>query len=394
MYKALYAYPWDFVDEGVDEVLERVGEAGLDTVNVAMSYHAGKFLRPHSPKRKIYFPEDGTVYFRPDFARYNEIKPRPNSVVGDQDVLELLTRRAQGVGIAAWVVCLHNTPLGMEHPAFTVRNAYGDPYPYSLCPSHPEVRQYVVSLCADMASRYALEGLVLETPGFLPFEHGFHHEFQMVRLYPWAQILLALCFCDGCKRAAEREGVDFAGLRERVRLDLDAYLAAGVTAPEPMALWWWLGDLVWQEEWLPYLRLRCRLVTELVREVRAALPSNMPLAVIPGVQRPTASTWLEGSDLHALAQAADALEILAYHAEPSLVRAELWDVRRRLGGRARLHAVLRPSHPDLVTKEALLAAVAGLKGLGLEGLAFYNYGFIPLENLSWIRDALSTFEEA
>ena len=39
---------------------------GLNTVTLAGSYHAGKFLRPHGTAGKVYFPEDGTVYFRTD----------------------------------------------------------------------------------------------------------------------------------------------------------------------------------------------------------------------------------------------------------------------------------------------------------------------------------------
>ena len=42
---------------------------GLDTVTLAGSYHAGKFLRPHGQSGKVYFPEDGTVYFKANAGR-------------------------------------------------------------------------------------------------------------------------------------------------------------------------------------------------------------------------------------------------------------------------------------------------------------------------------------
>ena len=54
---------------------------GLDTVTIAGSYHAGKFLRPHGRNGKVYFPEDGTTYFRTDGSRYGAIKPFPNSLL-------------------------------------------------------------------------------------------------------------------------------------------------------------------------------------------------------------------------------------------------------------------------------------------------------------------------
>ena len=77
-YKAIYAYPWDLAETGVGAAIDRFLALGLDTVTVAGSYHAGKFLRPHGQTGKVYFPEDGTVYFQPDPSRYGAIKPIAN----------------------------------------------------------------------------------------------------------------------------------------------------------------------------------------------------------------------------------------------------------------------------------------------------------------------------
>ena len=72
---SMYVYPWDLRDEGVAEVAARLREANIDSVSLTASYHAGKFLRPHGPRGKIYFPEDGTVYFRPSARHYRVLKP-------------------------------------------------------------------------------------------------------------------------------------------------------------------------------------------------------------------------------------------------------------------------------------------------------------------------------
>ena len=114
-----------------------------------------------------------------------------------------LGKKAPDLGRVAWVVCCHNTPLGELHPDLTTRNAFGDPYPYSLCPAHPAVRDYVVNLCADLADRYDLAGVALETPGWLPYDHGFHHEFALVPLDRYAKSLLALCFAESTRHAAQ-----------------------------------------------------------------------------------------------------------------------------------------------------------------------------------------------
>ncbi len=392
MYKAIYAYPWDLADEGVDTVLDRLRPTGINTITLAASYHAGKFVRPHAPAGKVRFLDDGTVYFRPRPDRYGVIKPIVNPMVAEHDMLAELKRSAPDLDRVAWVVCLHNTPLGQRHPECTVRNAYGDPYVYSLCPAHEAVREYVVALCADLADAYELTGLVLETPGFLPFDHGFHHEFSMVELNPWAKWLLGLCFADASRTEASRVGIDADRLAAETRASLDRFFAADIAAPDDMAAQWWIADLVGDPEWSRFLNWRCRLVADLVAEVRAALPAETTLAVIPTVQRPTAAGWSEGSDLAMLARAADALEIPAYEPSAARVLADAWDVRRRAGADARLNFILRPSHPDLAGGAETTAAVLALKEAGMEGIAFYNYGHFRLASLDRVRDALAALD--
>ncbi|MBV9907467.1 MAG: hypothetical protein JOY52_07875, partial [Hyphomicrobiales bacterium] len=80
-YKAIYAYAWDVAEIGVGAAVDRFLGLGLDTVTIVGSYHAGKFLRPHGKSGKVYFPEDGTVYFKPDLSRYGAIKPVENSLI-------------------------------------------------------------------------------------------------------------------------------------------------------------------------------------------------------------------------------------------------------------------------------------------------------------------------
>ena len=67
MHLSMWTYPWDIQDQGLAGTVADLRErAGLNTISLATSYHAGRFLQPRSPVGKAYFPEDGTVYFRPD----------------------------------------------------------------------------------------------------------------------------------------------------------------------------------------------------------------------------------------------------------------------------------------------------------------------------------------
>jgi hypothetical protein len=50
---------------------------------------------------------------------------------------------------------------------------------------------------------------------------------------------------------------------------------------------------------------------------------------------------------------------------------------------------LRPSHPDLGTRDAVISAVAALRDAGVVDLAFYNYGHLRESSLKWIADALA-----
>jgi len=393
-YRGLYVYPWDLADEGVETVAEAARGAGITTLTVAAAYHAGKFLRPHGRSGKVYFPADGTVYVPPRAERYGEIAPIPAPLLGEFDAFDALARRAPDLGRAAWTVCLHNTALGTRYPHYAVRNAFGDVYPYSLSPAFPAVREYVVALCCDIAEGRDLDAVILETPGYLPYDHGFHHEFAMVPLDPWSKWLLALDFSQGAIEAAGDAGIDAERLAAEARGALERYLASDLAVPDAMAMQWLLADLVADPDWTAFLRWRCDLVTDLVRAIREALPPATSLVVIPTVQRPTAACWLEGSDLAGLARAADALEIPAYMPDAAGVARDLWDVRRRAGDTARLRAILRPDHPDLAGGAETAAAAEALADSGVEGLAFYNWGHVRRPALGRMAAAVAAFERA
>ena len=382
---SLYAYAWDVAEEDPDRFAAAMQGWSLDTLCLAASYHAGKFIRPHAPSRRVVFPEDGTVYFaaRPD--RYGRIKPRPNSAGGA--TFARYAERAD-IGVTAWAVLLHNTPLGTAHVDCVARNAFGDPYWYSLCPSHPDVQDYAAALCADIADRHPVRGLVLETPGWLPYQHGYHHEFALIGANPWLDAMLGLCFCPHCMGGAARAGIPAEALRLRVAGRIDGSLRASADTPADMGQHWLASDLVHDPELAAFLRWRCSVVTGLVARIRAAVRADAALFVIPSVRRPSAAGWLEGSDLPALAAAADGLEVCFYEPAPGRAAADFAEVRRRVGPDRPIRCVLRPGPPDNPAEGDLHAAVAGLSEAGAAGFGFYNFGHVRLGNLPWIGRAL------
>ncbi len=391
-YRAIYTYAWDLAEAGVPEAVAEFKSLGLNTVTLAGSYHAGKFLRPHGKTGKVYFPEDGTVYFKTTAARYGTIKPVANSLLADCDVLRELCD-TKDIDANVWLVLLHNTLLGTRHPEATVANAFGDRYIYSLCPSNPDARAYAVGLARDVTQSYQVSGISMESPGFAPYAHGFHHEFALNQPNRWLDNLLGLCFCDHCVEGAVSAGIDAKSLKARVAKDVSDYLASDIDFPADMAEAFWLADTRLDGDLKAFLDWRCTVVTSLVAEIRAEVRKDATVAVIPSVARPTGGSWYEGSDLAALAGAAGCIEACFYEPSAARVKADLFDVKRRLGGKGALRGIMRPAWPDLSSKCEFLAAAAALVEGGVSGLAFYNWGHLRKANLAWIADAMKLLEK-
>jgi hypothetical protein len=120
---SMWTYLWDLADEGYAQAFGRMKENGLTSVSLACAYHAGKFLAPHNPRRKVVFLEDGTVYFAPTASKYGRIQPKINSLVGEGHSLATVRRESEKAGLEtrAWVVCCHNTPMGTSCTTISVR---------------------------------------------------------------------------------------------------------------------------------------------------------------------------------------------------------------------------------------------------------------------------------
>ena len=391
-YRAIYTYAWDLAEAGTQNAIRDFKSLGLTTVTMAASYHAGKFLRPHGKAGKVYFPEDGTVYFKPTPKHYGEIKPIPNSLLKERDVLREICD-AKDMAANAWLVLLHNTPLGQRHPEATVANAFGDRYIYSLCPANPHARAYAKGLAKDVTENYPVAGISMESPGFAPYAHGYHHEFALNQPNRWLDQQLGLCFCEHCVAAAKAKGINAKALKSRVAKDVTDYLASDIDFPADMAEAFWLADTRLDGELKAFLDWRCEIVTSLVAEIRSEVRKDAAVAVIPSVARPTGGAWYEGSDLAALAKVSDFIEACFYEPSPARVRADLFDVKRRLGGSEKLRGILRPAWPDLQSKGDFLAAVEALVGGGIQGLAFYNWGHLRATNVGWIADAMKIAEQ-
>ena len=378
-----YAYPWNFHNVTAD--FDEMVEYGMRHVAVASSYHAGKFIQPRDKKARVYFPEDGMVYFQPR-RRYGKLTPLASKVTQERDILEDLCATNR-MPVRAWTVLNHNSRLGWTHPDTTVKNAFGDPYYYSLCPANPDVKTYAINLCADLAE-YDLESLLLETPGWLTYGHGYHHEFAQVPPNPWFEGMLGLCFCPHCISGAKDDGIDADGLRRRTCSRLNAFLLGeedGFDAEAQI-----LRDLVEDPDLQAFIDWRCDVVTGLVRAIRAEFRSQVKVKVISTCQRPHATTFWEGGDLKGLCRVSDGLELPIYQPSTEMAAYDLNYVVSKLSRTDDLSVILRPGHPDMTSQLQLSDTLAAVQVAGINDISFYNYGMLKTQNLKWLKACVKT----
>ena len=391
MQLSMWTYPWDIQDLGL-ETVERdlVERAGLNMVSLATSYHAGRFLQPRSPRRKAYFPEDGTIYFKPTASRWASlaIQPKVADVIAQGgDVLGNLVRRrdAGGLGVSCWTVCLHNTRLGMLHPQAVTRNAFGDANYYNLCPSHPDARAYVRALVADISHGYRPDRIELESPSFMGFAHEYHHEKDGVGLTPEDDFLLSLCFCPACLARAAQAGIDGEAARKLVRQWIAEACERAV--PERRFPGFPISGL---DTFLPwpelhaYLIWRFEPVTSLVAELHEAAHPGTRVVIID-----LKDGWLGGCDLEALGKVCDGAILCAYDMQAGDVASLMAAGRAALGEDKFLGTGYRLFYPEMAGPDILATKVRPARVPGVDGINFYNYGLVPAARLDWVGAALA-----
>ncbi|TAV43044.1 hypothetical protein ELI30_31650 (plasmid) [Rhizobium leguminosarum] len=390
MHLSMWTYPWDIQDQGLAALAaDLCDRAGLTTVSLATSYHAGRFLQPRSPRQKAYFPEDGTVYFRPDESLWRDklIQPLMAMNVAERgDMLEALVkgREATGLKVSCWTVCLHNSRLGMLHPDHVTRNAFGNPNYYNLCPSSPAARDYAVTLVRDITTNYQPDMVELESPNFMGFAHEYHHEKDGVGLNAEDDFLLSLCFCDHCTARATKAGVPVEGARRSVAHFIAELCERAVPARQlpdfPVA-----GIDAFRDHphLHAYLTWRSEPVTSLIGEIKAGADPATRIVLID-----LKDGWLGGVDLAAIGKLCDGAILCCYDMEPDAVGDVIRTGRAAIGPGKFLGVGLRVFYPEVSGPAILAARAKAAVDAGADGVNFYNYGLIPAKRLDWVKAAV------
>ena len=385
---SIWAYPWDLYDLGVETALNRVTDVGLNMVSLATSYHSGRFLQPGNPRRRVYFPQDGTVYYKTDPARWaeHEIVPLQADIVDSEgDMLGTLIRRrdAGGPSVSCWTVCLHNTRLGMLHPSHVMRTAHGDAHSYALCPSSPVARAYVTGLTAEISHIYHPDRIELESPDFMGFSHGFHHEKDGLGLLPEDVFLLGVCFCDHCLKRAASSRIPAEAARLEVANLLDSAFAREVPRPQfPDFKTLGVEAFNSQPALAAYLAWRSEPVTSLISEIRDATHPSTALLLIDAE-----GTWAGGVDLAAVVPHVDGILLCAYSTDTAQIESLMAQTRATLGPDKTLITGFQLFYPNVSDRQYLCERIKAASGHA-DGFNFYNLGLVPDARLDWIKSAL------
>ena len=244
---ALYTYPWDLVDDGVDVALDRIVDlTGCTEIQLAPSYHVSNYFLPHNPKSPIRFGENGAIFYRPELSRYKatEIKPYVSPIVTTPDYFERLVDaiNRKGLVFSAWNVYFFNHYLSEKHPQFAKHDVFGTPYIGQLSPSSKDAQEFAVALTQEVMDRFRPHAVRVEALQRQMWRHGMLKNKFQGDITERCQFLLGVCFNPASMRNAEEAGMDVDGFRNEVDSWLRSELAR-IPAEQDLSR---LAD----EEWL------------------------------------------------------------------------------------------------------------------------------------------------
>jgi hypothetical protein len=278
-----YAFAWDFVDD--PEAALRIARLGLDSVAVAASYHATRAVSPLHPTRRVTEVPHSALYVSAQSHRWRgrRLVPTAPTWLGEQNTFTnaVTHLNAEGIDAQAWVVLTHDDDLGRMNPDLVVRNAFGEPYSYALCPEAPDVLEYCATLVEEVVLAASCSGVVLEACGPMGVDHsGTHDKVEFARWSDVVHELLSLCFCAACRRSLDSRGVDVADLIQRVRRGVDGEVVSVESA---------LGEETANEVASFRALTTARLRQELTHRIHELRP-GLPITVHASAQR-----WATGS---------------------------------------------------------------------------------------------------
>lgn len=396
-----WVFPWDIEDEGIDRFAARLERLGVTSASPSVLYHSGRALLPRAQRRKVRllggpganFPFESLE--APFVGMESEFALRSGRRFWWR-LAEALSDR--GIRLHAWAMPMHGSELGRRLPLGVVRNCFGDPYAYALCPSHPQARRFAGSLIGELARSQIFGAIQLESVGYLGYRHFHHHEAEYVGHGPLEELLLSLCFCDACTAGARGEGVAISGLRAAVCRELERRWREDVSSVDADQV---RETLAADEDLRALISYRQATVSSLVASLAEQCRSeSTELHSFSAIFPPTLehSTWIEGTDFAAWSGCLDRLIVFGYTAggpgaakvDEEWTRSELRYAGRYFD-RSRINVVLNLAPQYLATLDDARRRFGTIGRMGFTDLSITNYGMLSETRLDWVpelRDVL------
>ena len=382
MQSAMWTYPWT---ADLEQSMAGLADRGIDGVAVAGHYHS---VRSFDPRINRFSAYPGGCWFEPG-ERFEDlaITPPVNDLDGVADPFAAAAAVAadQGLDVAAWQVCLHNSRLGATNPDFRQEDAFGNPHDNALCPSNPEVGAYFAAVAGALADRGASE-VQLESVGVQSVLHhhgpSWGHAKQQAFDSPTETWLLSQCFCEACRERAGDHAVDVDAAAATVRELLAASLSRPERSPPSLA------SLTMER---PELRrlfdFRAEVVTSFVETV-AAGAGDAPLSyyAMDGEGVDPDALWRGGVSLSRLEPHLDRLVCFCYTDDSGVARERLRTFTRATDLPVDAGVTLAP---DRAPDEETLHAVVDACRAEAERVQLYHHTLATEAQLDWVGRALA-----
>ncbi len=387
---AIWAHPWDLLDEGPESAFERLLNLGITKVNLATTMHSVQTLNPHNPERKTFFA-DASAYFQPDADRYGSIEPDPNETMGEKDWCHRVATAADEIGITltSWLVPFHSSKQGRRHPEATIESPFGDSLVWGLCPSNPRVQRYGEALVADVATGRGFDGVEMELADYqYGTGYGWHHQEFFTDLGDLGEFLFGLCFCEHCLSNARAAGVDVDAARKAAKTGLEARFDGAIAADTDVGGW-----LTEHPELRMYAEVRRDTLAELFESFANTIAPEpftyyLKMGGLGDDRMSVEHSWKHGLDLERLSEFVNDVTVLAYHSDPTVVRDDVRTTDSLVD--APVTAGILAGHPIVDSYDQLESQVSAAVSAGASELSFYGYGVVPERNLEWIGTALES----
>lgn len=368
-----WCYPWDLADEGYERALERLaGEVGVDAVSVVATTHRVRAFRPRLSEGPRTVSHEATAHFQPANQCYANTRLRPTAAawMKSRNPLDKIARLAEqnALKLRVRTVCCHNEVLSARHPMATRADVFGDLFDGRLCPSNPDVREYVAALAEDLTTNYPVETIELES---IDFGMAGRHVDLGIDLDPVSRNLMDWCFCSSCRQRAMDAGVDAASAKVSALSRLEQAFRL-----EPPEFGSFKSLLENDPHLAGYQTMRMDTVTSLTQMVRSRTNARL---LIHGNDNPMHC----GMDPSALVAHCDGF-IMRW---PS-THVEDHGAMTAKDDPSKIEVGVSSCPPHIKDGPSLVTQVHQASQSGHPAIGFHHYGITPEPCLDWVRQAI------